>query len=333
MFTSTALLAAHQPGVIVGPIAKVLGLVFNAVYNLIDGLTTAGTIGFAIIAFTFIVKLVLMPLIFKQQKSTYAMQKIQPELDKIKKKYENKKDAESQQKMAYEMQKLQKDNNISMFGGCLPLLIQLPILYALFYIFQQPYLYVDTIGQNYDAIANTILSIPVELRMDVFGPFAAELVTGKNTLDLALIEDIKFVLAKLSNADWEVILASLPEYSAELTPLVESKIGLETFLTMSIIEGPGFRFPHIFVPVFAAGTTYLSSQIMMSKNKNSSNDENPMMQSMKMMNYMMPVMMGVFSFTMPAGLGIYWSISNIFQMLQTVFINKYYASKDRKKAA
>ena len=158
----------RTPGIIVGPVANFLGVIYNAVFNFIYGFVQANSLGIAIILFTLLVKTVLIPLSYKQQKSTFAMQKLQPEMNKIKEKYSGKKDAESQQKMALEMQKLQKDNNISMFGGCLPLLVQLPILYALFYIFQQAYLYIDVVGMNYQAITDLLLSMPVDLRLDVF---------------------------------------------------------------------------------------------------------------------------------------------------------------------
>ncbi len=265
MLTSTALLAARQPGVIVGPIASLMGILYNWLFNIIYGITHEHALGLAIIAFTLIIKTVLLPLIVKQQRSTFAMQKIQPELDKIKKKYENKKDAQSQQKMALEMQKLQKDNNISMFGGCLPLLLQLPILYALFYIFQAAYMYVDVISQNYDAISNVILNMPVDLRMDVFADIIANHLGKNMTLDLAVADDIKIMIGELSQKDWNLVLQSAGDFASQLQPLIDQKIGLEYFLGISVVENPGFRFPNILVPILSAATTYLSSKVIMSK--------------------------------------------------------------------
>ena len=302
MFTTTVLLAIRNPGVIVGPIAKVMGIFYNWLFNIIYGATQTNALGITIIFFTLIIKIILTPLIVKQQKSTFAMQRLQPEMNKIKKKYENKKDAESQQRMAYEMQKLQKDNNISMFGGCLPLLIQLPILYALFYIFQQAYMYVDVVSQNYDSIANVVLSMPTDLRMDVFADIASKHISSKMTLDLSVADDIK---------------------------ALTEKTGIEYFLGISVVENPGLNFPAIIVPIASAASTFLSSKIMMSKNT-ASMDDNPAMQSMKMMNYIMPIMMGVMAISLPAGLGIYWTVSNIFQAAQTVLINKYFKAKGEK---
>ena len=334
MLLNLCLLEVRTPGVIVGPIARVLGEVYNWIFNIIYGLTQANALGLAIIAFTLVIKLVLTPLIVKQQKATFEMQKLQPEMNKIKKKYENKKDAESQQKMALEMQKLQKDNNVSMFGGCLPLLIQLPILYALFYIFQQAYMYVDVVGQNYDAISNVILSMPVDLRMDVFGEIAA-VHAGKSTLDLAVMADVKTLVGQITQSEWQTILASAGSYADELTPLLTQKMGIEYFLGISIVDNPGLGFPEIIIPLLSAGTTYLSSKVMMSKSSSSAmmDENNPAMQSMKMMNYMMPIMMGVMTVTLPAGLGLYWTVSNLFQAGQTIVINKFFAAKEHHKQA
>ena len=329
MFTTTALLAIRNPGVIVGPIAKVMGIFYNWLFNIIYGATQTNALGITIIFFTLIVKIILTPLIVKQQKSTFAMQRLQPEMNKIKKKYENKKDAESQQRMAYEMQKLQKDNNISMFGGCLPLLIQLPILYALFYIFQQAYMYVDVVSQNYDSISNVVLSMPTDLRMDVFADIASKHISSKMTLDLSVADDIKALIGQITQAEWSTILTNASDYASSLQPLLTEKTGIEYFLGISVVENPGLNFPAIIVPIASAASTFLSSKIMMSKNT-ASMDDNPAMQSMKMMNYIMPIMMGVMAISLPAGLGIYWTVSNIFQTAQTVLINKYFKAKGEK---
>ena len=329
MFTTTALLAIRNPGVIVDPIAKVMGIFYNWLFNIIYGATQTNALGITIIFFTLIVKIILTPLIVKQQKSTFAMQRLQPEMNKIKKKYENKKDAESQQRMAYEMQKLQKDNNISMFGGCLPLLIQLPILYALFYIFQQAYMYVDVVSQNYDSIANVVLSMPTDLRMDVFADIASKHISSKMTLDLSVADDIKALIGQITQAEWSTILTNASDYASSLQPLLTEKTGIEYFLGISVVENPGLNFPAIIIPIASAASTFLSSKIMMSKNT-ASMDDNPAMQSMKMMNYIMPIMMGVMAISLPAGLGIYWTVSNIFQTAQTVLINKYFKAKGEK---
>lgn len=323
-------LAARTPGMIVGPVANFLGVIYNAVFNFIYGFVQTNSLGIAIILFTILVKTVLIPLSYKQQKSTFAMQKLQPEMNKIKAKYANKKDTESQQKMAMEMQKLQKDNNISMFGGCLPLLVQLPILYALFYIFQQAYLYIDVIGMNYQAITDVLMTMPVQLRLDTFTDI---IISHKLTVDVASNSDMLMLVNTLTTAEWNNVLASAGSYASSLAPLIAERTQVETFLGISLVQNAGLRFPGIIIPLASAGTTYLSSKIL-TKQSASQGDgtQDAMMNSMKMMNYMMPIMMGVMCITLPAGIGIYWTISNLIQVIQTLGLNKYFRSKEAKEA-
>ena len=161
---------ASSPGFIVGPIAKLMGIVYDWLFNFIYSFSETGSLVMAIILFTILVKLVLFPLSYKQIKGTYRMQMLQPELNKIKQKYANKNDEESQRRMAFEMQEFQRENGASMFAGCLPLLIQLPILYALYYIFNQPYDYVGVINGVYTNITQSILNIDAATRVDVLTP-------------------------------------------------------------------------------------------------------------------------------------------------------------------
>ncbi len=331
MIDTFSLLAVSTPGVIIGPVANVLGMIYNALFNFIYSLSPMNALGFAIILFTIIVKLVLSPLIVKQQKSTLAMQKLQPEIAKIRKKYQGKKDMESQQKMSLEMQKLQKDNNVSMLGGCLPLLIQLPILYALFYIFQQAYIYVDVIGQNYDAITNVIMNIPVDTRLSALTDIIME---HKLTIDVAQAADIKSLIGQLSIQDWETFTAAIGSYAEQLAPLLAVKTEMEYFLGVSMVANPGLSFPGIIIPILAGATTFVQTYAI---TRNSSaqpqnGEKDPTMQSMKVMNYMMPIMMGVMSINLPAGLGVYWTVSNLIQAGQTHFISSLLKKKDLKES-
>ena len=325
-------LAVRTPGMIVGPIAKFLGVIYNGVFNFIYNVGEANALGIAIIIFTILVKTVLIPLAYKQQKSTFAMQKLQPEMDSIRKKYDKKKDAESQQKMALEMQKLQKDNNVSMFGGCLPLLVQLPILYALFYIFQQAYLYIDVVSANYNSISEIFLSMPETFRVDLL---TNAILSHKLKIDVASQSDLLVLINQLNVADWNSILTNAGQYTADLTQAHAVKMQLESFLGINLINNAGFGFPGIIIPLLAGATTFLSSKILM-KNSSTSSAEggamNQAMQTMKAMNYTMPIMMGVMCVTLPAGVGLYWIISNLIQVAQTLALNKYFESKGEKEA-
>ena len=117
-------------GAIFEPLYKLFGAILKFFYEL------SGNYGVAIILFTLAVNIILLPLTWKQQKSTTKMQSIQPELKKIQQKYKNDKE-----KLNMEMMKLYKDNDINPMGGCLPLLIQLPIIFILYQIVYRPLTY------------------------------------------------------------------------------------------------------------------------------------------------------------------------------------------------
>lgn len=335
-----ALPSVRMPGKIVGPIANLMGEIYNMLFNLLHSNTSAGSLGLAIIIFTLIVKLLLFPLMVKQQKSSFKMQQIQPEMNKIRAKYAGKTDAMSQQRMSFELQELQKKNGVSMMGGCLPMLIQLPILYALFYLFQNAYVYVDAIGANYTEIANAIINIPVAQRMEVFQPFAQNFVdTYKNVaavkdgFDMGQVNDVVMMISHLKTDDWAVILQNLGSAGNDLVPLLAAKSQIETFLTIPLVSKAGLSFPGVIIPIAAGLTTYLQTKIMNMMNPQNTDPNNPAAAMTKSMLYTMPIMMGVFSITMPAGLGLYWTISNLFGILQQVILTKYYRKKFEQEAA
>ena len=344
MFNSYALLEAlpsvREPGKIIGPIADLMGQIYNMLFNVLHSNNSAGSLGLAIIIFTLIVKMLLFPLMVKQQKSSFIMQQMKPELDKIKAKYAGKTDQMSQQRMAFEMQELQKKNGASMMGGCLPMLIQLPILYALFYLFQNAYVYVDAIGNNYVDIANAIINIPVATRMEVFQPFAQEFVDAyknidmvKDGFDMGQVNDVVMLVGNMKAADWNIVLQNLGSAGNDLAPLLATKNEIETFLTIPLVTKAGLGFPGVIIPIAAGLTTYLQTKIMNAMNPQNNDPNNPAAAMTKSMLYTMPIMMGVFSITMPAGLGLYWTISNIFGIVQQVILTKYYRKKFEQEAA
>ncbi len=335
-----ALPSVTKPGMIIGPIADLMGQLYNMLFNALHSSSSVGSLGLAIIVFTLIVKIVLFPLMIKQQKSTVKMQMLQPELEAIRKKYAGQTDQMSQQRMMLETQEFQKKHGISMMGGCLPMLIQLPILYALFYIFQNAYVYVDVIGQNYTDIANVIVNIPAALRMEVFGPFAQEFANAyekmdiiKDGLDMNSVNEVVMLVNSLKADDWTTILAGLGSAGEALTPMLATKAEIETFLTIPLVAKAGLGFPGIIIPIAAGLTTYLQTKIMMIMNPQNTDPNNPAASMQKSMLYMMPIMMGFFSISMPAGLGLYWTISNIFGILQQIILTKYYKKKFMEEAA
>ena len=151
--------AANWP--IVGQICWLLGKVMEFIYNILDNMLTtdAGLIGLSIIIYTILVYTCMLPMTINQQRSSKMMSVINPEVQKIQKKYRNKRDQASQLKMQEEIQQVYDKYGTSMMGGCLPMLIQMPFLFALYPVIYNIENYVPAIKTANKAV-NTFLTIP-----------------------------------------------------------------------------------------------------------------------------------------------------------------------------
>ncbi len=258
-----------------------LGYLFKGIYFIVNNY------GFTIILFTLAIKLLLLPLNIKQQKSMKKMQGLQPRLAKIQEKYANDKDKQSQETM-----KLYQEAGINPMGGCLPMLIQLPILFALYNIIRKPMSYVMMLGkEKIIEIGNIIMG------------------EGFN-FDVNQIE----VSRKLGE--------NMDKLSGIINP---NEIINYNFFGFDLSVTPTFQYisqhmEYILIPLLAGVTTYLVSII--SNKMSGSTVNNEAAGSMKAMNVIFPFMTAWFSISLPAGLGLYWTISNLFQIGQMYLLNK-----------
>ena len=154
-----------KAGSILGPIATVLGYVMDILFRFTSSFGVFN-VGLCIILFTIVMKTLMIPLTIKQQKTTKLMSVMNPEIQAIQKKYKGKSDQESMQRQNVEIQAVYEKYGTSMTGGCLPLLIQMPILIAMFRFFpasielrEQPFLWADDLS-SYDSVLNLPFSIP-----------------------------------------------------------------------------------------------------------------------------------------------------------------------------
>lgn len=315
-----ALLIVREPGSIVKPIAAFLGFIYNILFNLIYSITASGSLGLTIILFTLIVKIAMLPLSIYQQKSMTKTQSLQPQLKKIQDKYKNSKDPDAQQKMSMEINALYKKYNTSPFTGCLPMIIQLPILYALFYIFQQAHRYISVMGELYTNLAATVSGIAGG---DAFlaSYLASKKVGASNSVD---------ILYKLTTVEWDQIINMAGNAKEQLMVLLQQKHQIEYFLGINLIEKPKLMSIAILIPILAGASTYFQTYLMTKQNTAMQEEGSPMAAQQKTMMYTMPVMMAFMSTTLPAGLGLYWTISNLFQIVQQWIIKKYFSHKPKE---
>lgn len=269
-----------------------LGYIIRFVYDIVKNY------GLAIILFTIVVKLIMLPLVIKQQKSTVQMKKIQPELQKIQKKYAN-----DQQRLSQETMKLYKKYDINPAGGCLPLLIQFPIIFGLYQVVTRPMQYILHMGTD---LIQKIADVLKE------GSFITEQVanyaTKQNqiTVASAMADNLAFVEEKVG---------------VTLSTINFDFFGLDLSLTPQLSQ------PSVLwiIPILSAATAYLSGKIT---TKLSGNDQAA--EQMKTMNLMMPLMSGYFCFIMPTGVGLYWVMSNVVQIVQQIVVTKIMLKKEEE---
>lgn len=340
------ILLTQHDGFLLGPIAKLLGLIMEGIFWVID-LIGIPNIGLAIILFTIVVNILMMPLTIKQQKFSKLSATIQPEVQAIQAKYKNRKDQESQMAMSQEVQKVYAKYGVSQTGGCLYLLIQMPILFALYRVIYAIPAYVSKVGDTFRVLANAIISHDGGKGLETFkaltdGKIAQTISMYGKSLNSTNAKDIENgvidVLNRLSSTDMATVadkfdLANL-QYQGEtilgnggLLETYNNFLGLnivnspqqimtEAFATGAILVGIGA----LLIPILSVITQWINTKLMPQHN---TNNDNGVGSSMKTMNLVMPLISAWFSFSWAAGMGIYWVAGNIVRCIQQVIVNKH----------
>lgn len=301
-----------------GPIASVLGLIMNAIYTFFN-LFGIQNIALTIIVFTFITKTLMLPLTIKQQKFTKLSSRMNPEIQKIQAKYKGKKDEASLKKQQAETAVVYQKYGASPTSGCLPLLITLPIMFALYQVINNIPAYVTLVRQMYEPVAEVVKGSS--------GNYVEALTTISKGLrvkatDFSTLNHIIDVLSKLNTGRWKDLTTSLPDIQAGIAPAVAQIKQVNGFLGLNIIDPPGWKFPGIIIPLLAMGLQFVQSKQLNIKGKDGAKD-NPAASAMSSMNVVMPIMSGVFCITLPTGIGLYWIATSLFAIVQQYFVNKY----------
>lgn len=283
-------------------IAKPLGQFLYFVYNTV----AFKNYGLAIIIFTIVIKLVLLPLTIKQYRSSAKMQEIQPLIQDIQRRYKNDKE-----KMNQELMKLYQEHKYNPASGCLPLLIQMPILFSLYWVINQPLRFI--LNKNPEQI-NKLIEYVTE---------AVGRVTIGTSREIGVLNYFNDHIPELSN----VSDLLKPEELINLN-FLGINLGLVPKFDVKALFGAQMAtyLPLLIIPILAVATTYISSKLMTPKaSEKSGNDVSQSTQST--MALIGPLMTLLFSFQLPAGVGLYWIASNLFQIFQQLYINEYIMKK------
>ena len=331
-----SLLATQNSGFILGPIAKLLGWIMNAIFNLMDSLFGIQNIGLSIILFTIVVYTCMLPLTYKQQKFSKMSAKMNPEIKAIQKKYAGKQDQASMMAMNDETKAVYAKYGVSPSGSCVQLLIQMPILFALYRVIYNIPAYIQGVKDVFMPLVNKL--IVTEGAAEYMAELGTSLRVGKN-LDFTQANTFVDVLNKFQSSNWTELAEKFPElsdvvYSTQANFGEMNKFIVEGF---NIANSPSnllkagssvVMILAILIPVLAAATQYLNVKLMPQANENAEGGDDTMAQSMKQMNMMMPLMSAVFCFTLPAGLGLYWVMSALVRSVQQFILNKHFDKVD-----
>ncbi len=331
-------------GKIVGPVAWVLGKLMNAIFSVLNAIGLPN-IGLSIIIFTIVIYLCLLPLTYKQQKFSKLQARMNPELQAIQAKYKGKKDNDSMLAMQEETKELYAKYGVSQTGSCLQLLIQMPILFALYQVIYRMPAYVTIIK---DAFSPLVDKLAETAGASDFIQTLSSVATFKSnfTNEAFLAGDTTYikntfidVLNRASSKDWAALSAQFPDLTDSISSTVDSLNRFNYFLGLNIGETPMsmiqtafadknflLLFGGVIVPFLAAFTQWINTKLMpQTASDTKANPDDPtaqMAQSMKTMNIMMPIMSAFFCLSLPAGMGIYWIAGAVIRSIQQVVINK-----------
>lgn len=345
------ILLTPYDGAILGPIAKLLGVILDAIYMFMHNIFGIENVGLSIILFTIVIYTLMLPLTYKQQKFSKLNQAMQPEIKAIQEKYKGKKDQASQMAMTNETQMVYDKYGVSAVGSCGQLLIQMPILFALYRVFYNVPAYISAVRDKFLVVADDIMAYDgfAEIMQKIQTDYKVVLnvkpnfvVSDTNTIEQVrnYIVDVIYKVPSIDslitpNANGEVYFTGLESVTEIINTGVESFHEFNYFLGLNISDNPW----NIVTTNFSAGnyllvlaallipfasylTQVISFKLMPNANANNNNQNDMMAQQMKMMNKMMPLMSLFFCFTLPVGLGIYWIISAAYRSVQQVVINK-----------
>lgn len=285
------------------------GMLLSFFYSITDNYAVT------LLLFTIAVQIILLPFGIRQQKSQIKMAKIKPKEQVIRKKYAGRTDAATNQKMQQEVMEMYKRENFSPMSGCLPMLIQFPIIIALYNIVRQPLTYIAGFSTE---LVNTLKEFMIA-NQERFSDFI------KAGVDARGIQEIDIVKVFADNLD--SIKSSIDLTGIGDAGLFETFENLKFgFLGQSLLNSPSTAFLSVLmlIPILNFAATFLQTRLTRMMQAKSALNDTANNKSMKIMEYTMPLMIVYFTYTMPAALGLYWIYRSIVSIAQTIILSRVY---------
>ena len=334
------LLLTQNSTFIIGPIAKLLGFIMQGIFWLLDKVGIQN-IGLAIIIFTLVIYLCLMPLTIKQQKFSKMSAIMNPELQAIQAKYKGAKDQDSMMKMQEETKAVYAKYGVSPSGSCLQLLIQMPILFALYRVIYNIPAYVPQVKQVYMELVPKLTHMNgpdfwIRSHMSSAKMFAKQFTNLDKYPDLN--NTVIDVLNRATKKDWNALSNKYSNLSNEIDATTAKLNHYNNFLGINIAFSPWEMIKEQFastdgrnwwiiigavlIPILSAVTQWINIKLTPQNNTNNQGQDS-MGSTMKMMNSMMPLMSAFFCTTLPAGMGLYWIAGSVIRSIQQIVINRH----------
>ena len=275
------------------PLGWIMWLIYQVCHNY----------AFSIVIFTLITKIIMFPLSVKTQKSTAAMQAMQPKLEKLKKQYGN-----NQEKLQEATMQLYNDEGVNPMASCLPMFIQFPILYGIFDVVYRPITHILRVNKD---IIKEVTEIVKNMSYGAEKHFSVR-------PELYILQAVK----------------EKPGAFSDYPELVEAVTGFQnTLFGADLGATPSFR-PEVwdkaavilFIIPILSGVFQLIMSIysQIRQKKMSGGEANPAMGSMTLMLYVMPIFSVWIAYSFPAAIGFYWVMSSMFGLIQQIVLNNVY---------
>ena len=274
------------------------GWIMRVCYSLVNNYFVA------LLLFAVVMQLILLPFSIKQQKNSVRQAELAPKMAALRKKYAGRNDAATQQKMQEEMQELYKRENYNPASGCLPLLIQMPILIALFNVVMNPLRHISGIAAEQISALSKYFTTPVD--------------QGGLGLSIRYDLDIMNKARELMDTDPHI---------EELIPGIRDAIVNTNLFGVDLSRIPTLSFSPfdwlLLIPILTVVFQLLTQKITrLFTYQSPETIEAQKGCSMQVMNWSMPVLSGWIAFQMPAAIGLYWIFRGIIMAVQQIILSK-----------
>ena len=272
--------------------------------------------GVALILFTLVIKLIMLPFQMKSKKSMMRMSRVSGQMQELQKRY-----AKNQAKLQEEMQKLYEEEGVNPMSGCLWSFLPLPILMALYSIIRQPITHFMMLSKD---VLQTVVQSVADAGVDLTNIVMMDKATGTPVLKDGLYQLASYGQINLVKAVQEMGL-STPEGWFDMN---YNFLGLDLTATpWEYVKNFTFTWAVIgviLIPILAGLSQFVFSKLTM---KTQPQADAAGGASMKSMMYMMPLMSVYIAFIMPAALGVYWIAQSVFSLIQEAILNKTFSAK------